>query len=164
MSIRQLTARLINEAVEAQRRKNNTAAADVSWDSVGHAGLRKHKVALDQNAFALGGQSTGSDMSPALKVSAEGAWVADSPSTMGIRPRPEKSQWKIPGGIAARFGLGGSDPNGEVLDHQEKVHVPELQVGTDVSSSASTTDSDNREDPQAKEQETTPITIELQSH
>ena len=154
----------MNEAVEAQRRKNSTAVADMSWDSVGHAGVGKHKVALGQDAVALGRQSTGLDMSPALKVSVEGAWVADSPPTMGIRPRPEKSQWKIPGGIAARFGLGGSDPDGEVLNHQGRAHVPGLQVGTDVSSSAFTTDSDNREDPQAKEQGTTPITIELQSH
>ena len=154
----------MNEAVEAQRRKNSAAASDMSWDSVGHAGVGKHRVALDQDAVALGKQSTGSDMSSALKVSVEGAWVANSPPTMGIRPRPKKSQWKIPGGIAARFGLGGSNPNGEVLDHQGRAHVPELQVATDVSSLASTTGPDSREAPQAKEQETTPITIELQSH
>ena len=156
MSIRNLTLRLLEEAAEAQRRKS--VASSVSAPPAGAVARQTQAEAPQQGTTVVSGRS-GAKEGLSLNAPASAVPLGPEPlRRLGLRSRTEDTQWRVPGGIAARFRIQSQaapaqepQPSSEATGDANRSPVPDG-------------DPADHEDAQAKREEVTPITIELQSH
>ena len=160
MSIRTLTARLAEEAIEAHRRQNYTASRAI--DGPEDLALPERQERGDQGIVVSGrGHIEAGSVLPPTEIKPE----TTPARRVGTHLPKRRERWSVPGGIAARFGLQTKTDPASGRD----IESPQQTSGAAKSSSeeALPTASDNA--PQGdvavpEQEEAAPITIELQSH
>ena len=162
MSIRSLTARLKDEAREVRKRE---AVATLSPSGANADDTTPPELG---RRAASGGGNAGSHRSRAmLRVSVPSDAIHADPVAAthplrkaGIRPRELRGRWEPPGGIAARFSLQADNDLGRPRDpidaEVSRGQVP--AIGPDASAEG------RRVESPPSGGDTTPITIELESH
>ncbi len=159
MSIRSLTTRLKDEAVEARRREDGPTLL--------HAGANVEGMAPSEPGWTTasdGGNAMSHRSRATLGVTIpsdrdrDGA-ATPRPLVPGIRPKELGGRWNPPGGIAARFSLPANNNLGKPADpvDADVSRKPDPAVGSDASAEGRRVESPLQGD-------TTPITIELESH
>ena len=162
MSIRTLTARLAEEAIEAHRRQNYTASRAI--DGPEDLALPERQERGDQGIVVSGrGHINTSSLLPPAKVELETTPARRS----GIRLPKRRERWSVPGGIAARFGLQTKTDPASGRDIESRQQTSGAAGSSSEKEAALPTASDNA--PQGdvampEQEEAAPITIELQSH
>ena len=182
MSIRILTKRLTDEALEARKQSKMPQGSQAR--SVQQADLttpRKERFNPTTILFSRG-QKTSAVLLSAKPNEFRSPGVTESVSALN-RP-PQKARWTIPGGIAARFGL--RDLRALRDSDSVKIQIPESGLSSIGADSAHGLDSvlwtndlngegrdsqalnggptSNIEDADSTSEPSVPITIELQSH
>lgn len=136
MSVRSLTLRLIAERSENLRKSSHPAA-------VSQMSPKVDTPALLTAAFYRGSQ-------PEPEEEAED--VTETAEAQGLRPRFETPLESIPGGIKSRFGLKSQ----RMSENSRSIDAYTSQVTVAISES--------EDDEDERRADSTPITIELQSH
>ena len=136
MSIRNLTAKLLEEAEELAKRARSGVGEQLS----------------------SAGDTTSSDLpqrKPSVLEVAQDVPEATENTTSGLQERPVDHRWGTPGGIVARFKLPEMDP-------VEKRMTME-PLGVDVTAEMEAEPAVETQDPTTGDKPS-PITIELKSH
>ena len=153
MSIRTLTDRLMEEAVEARRQQVLAPARLPEYD----------EPAPQKSTFPSGRRKMPPPQPvPETEPEPESAKI-DSVRQVGIRPRSEGQTWQVPGGIAARFKVAPGEQIPEALEPEaDKTPVADPQetaVAEQTPDEAQSTSEPANENESRQE-----ITIELKSH
>ncbi|MDP6775387.1 MAG: hypothetical protein QGI83_01325 [Candidatus Latescibacteria bacterium] len=162
MSIRSLTESLKDEAREARRRE---AVARLAAGSDGNGTSPPEAMRGDPAHISSGvvsmSRAPSEGREPSDGVLDEVVATTRAPFSVGFRPRQPGGRWNPPGGIAARFSLRAATDHdiGKPADlvDAEASREPATETGADASSEGR-----RGESPPAGD--TTPITIELESH
>lgn len=134
MSVRSLTRRLVEERGETLRKSSHLTATSV--------GVPQEKLETPPSAVYKGNRPEPVDESP----------DAAPPERVRLKPRIETPSADIPGGIRNRFGL-------------KSQRMSEISRSIDAyTSQVTVTRSESEDDADEQGSDSTPITIELQSH
>ena len=163
MSIRSLTARLKDEAREARRREAAAALfharADVEGETPREMGRRTSSDG--EGAASHRGRAMLGIMVPSGDDHNDAVTAARLPLRGGIRPRKLHGRWNPPGGIAARFSLR-PDNDYDFGGPEDPVDVDASREPASATGADASTEGRRVESPPPGD--TTPITIELESH
>ena len=165
MSIRNLTARLQDENAELRRR--NQFSQSRSRHITPQQNSFVDSQPQRQTAFMSASGRKNMPEEPARDI----VPVFQAPvRQVGLRAAPSEESWRIPGGIAAKFGrnaLQEPGPNNHQFKQEIPVAIPEKPQAASQIETKKTPDEPRREkqpERTAQPEEAARITIELQSH